>query len=192
MTVPQAVPARVIRRGLGVLWEAVKQQIRVRIEATDPGGRSAEAAGPRRVLLRLQDEYPRALAKDKAVALQVDRDPRLGFEVGQAGERLRSALEQSFEVGGIRRGVAPGWHRSFCIELNHWRGSPDCPGLMLALGILDPESTTQNYDTLYSKMQAGQVLFSFWPWRRCSGCWSAWRVGSIPLSTSPAISPRRS
>lgn len=33
------------------------------------------------------------------------------------------------------------------------------------LGILDPESTTQNYDTLFSKIQAGQVLFSFWPWQ---------------------------
>lgn len=38
-----------------------------------------------------------------------------------------------FEVAGIRRATAKGWHRSFCIELNHWRGSPDCPGLMLAL-----------------------------------------------------------
>lgn len=38
-----------------------------------------------------------------------------------------------FEVGGVRRATAPGWHRSFCIELNQWRGSPDCPGLMLAL-----------------------------------------------------------
>lgn len=38
-----------------------------------------------------------------------------------------------FEVSGIRKGVAPGWHRSFCIHLDHWRGSPDCPGLMLAL-----------------------------------------------------------
>jgi len=38
-----------------------------------------------------------------------------------------------FEVAGIRKGTAPGWHRSFCIHLNHWRGSPDCPGLMLAL-----------------------------------------------------------
>ena len=33
------------------------------------------------------------------------------------------------------------------------------------LGIMDPESTTQNYDTLFSKIQAGQVLFSFWPWQ---------------------------
>ncbi|MFC0672601.1 ABC transporter substrate-binding protein [Brachybacterium hainanense] len=33
------------------------------------------------------------------------------------------------------------------------------------MGIVDPDSTTQNYDTLFSKMQAGQVLFSFWPWQ---------------------------
>lgn len=32
------------------------------------------------------------------------------------------------------------------------------------LGLVDPESTTQNYDTLYSKFQNGQVLFSWWPW----------------------------
>lgn len=32
------------------------------------------------------------------------------------------------------------------------------------MGLVDPESTTQNYDTLYSKFQNGQVLFSWWPW----------------------------
>ncbi|WP_062518112.1 extracellular solute-binding protein [Demequina gelatinilytica] len=32
------------------------------------------------------------------------------------------------------------------------------------LGLVDPESTTQNYDTLWSKFQNGQVLFSWWPW----------------------------
>ncbi|HCX84730.1 MAG TPA: ABC transporter substrate-binding protein [Micrococcales bacterium] len=32
------------------------------------------------------------------------------------------------------------------------------------LGLVDPESTTQNYDTLFSKYQNGQVLYSFWPW----------------------------
>lgn len=32
------------------------------------------------------------------------------------------------------------------------------------LGILDPESTTQNYDTLYTKYQDGAVLYSPWPW----------------------------
>lgn len=32
------------------------------------------------------------------------------------------------------------------------------------LGLVDPESTTQNYDTLWSKMQNGQVHFTWWPW----------------------------
>jgi cation transport protein ChaC len=29
--------------------------------------------------------------------------------------------------------AAPGWHRSFCIEMTRWRGTPDQPGLMMAL-----------------------------------------------------------
>ncbi len=32
------------------------------------------------------------------------------------------------------------------------------------MGLVDPESTTQNYDTMYAKYQDGQILFSFWPW----------------------------
>lgn len=28
---------------------------------------------------------------------------------------------------------APGWHRAFCLEILRWRGSPEQPGLMLAL-----------------------------------------------------------
>lgn len=32
------------------------------------------------------------------------------------------------------------------------------------MGILDPESTTQNYDTLFAKYQDGQILYSPWPW----------------------------
>ncbi|KAF2412055.1 ABC transporter substrate-binding protein [Microbacterium sp. B35-04] len=32
------------------------------------------------------------------------------------------------------------------------------------LGLVDPDSTTQNYDTMYSKYQNGQVLLSWWPW----------------------------
>ncbi|MFD1466522.1 ABC transporter substrate-binding protein [Lapidilactobacillus mulanensis] len=31
-------------------------------------------------------------------------------------------------------------------------------------GLVDPESSTQNYDTMYAKYQAGDALFSFWPW----------------------------
>ncbi|OZG69452.1 ABC transporter substrate-binding protein [Bifidobacterium eulemuris] len=31
-------------------------------------------------------------------------------------------------------------------------------------GLVDPESSTQSYDTMYAKYQEGNVLFSFWPW----------------------------
>jgi glutathione-specific gamma-glutamylcyclotransferase len=31
------------------------------------------------------------------------------------------------------RGTIHGWHRSFCLELTRWRGTPQLPGLMLAL-----------------------------------------------------------
>ncbi len=32
-----------------------------------------------------------------------------------------------------RRGTIHGWHRSFCLELTRWRGTPQQPGLMMAL-----------------------------------------------------------
>ncbi len=32
------------------------------------------------------------------------------------------------------------------------------------MGLMDPESTTQNYDTLYAKYQDGQILYCPWPW----------------------------
>ncbi|MDO5706445.1 MAG: gamma-glutamylcyclotransferase, partial [Paracoccus sp. (in: a-proteobacteria)] len=38
-----------------------------------------------------------------------------------------------FAVAARRRARAMGWHRQFSIHLDHFRGSPDRPGLMLAL-----------------------------------------------------------
>lgn len=32
------------------------------------------------------------------------------------------------------------------------------------MGLMDPESTTQNYDTMYAKYQDGQILYCPWPW----------------------------
>ncbi|MCL2796368.1 MAG: ABC transporter substrate-binding protein [Microbacteriaceae bacterium] len=31
-------------------------------------------------------------------------------------------------------------------------------------GLVDPDSPTQNYSTMYAKFQNGQTLFSWWPW----------------------------
>ncbi len=38
-----------------------------------------------------------------------------------------------FEEIGRLRATAYGWHRSFCLTMNRWRGSPEQIGLMLAL-----------------------------------------------------------
>jgi cation transport protein ChaC len=37
------------------------------------------------------------------------------------------------EVDGQRQALLRGWHRRFCLRLLRYRGSLDCPGLMLAL-----------------------------------------------------------
>jgi cation transport protein ChaC len=39
----------------------------------------------------------------------------------------------TFEHIGRKSCSAPGWRRSFCLEINRWRGSPEVPGLMMAL-----------------------------------------------------------
>jgi len=38
-----------------------------------------------------------------------------------------------FEAVEHRRATAQGWHRSFCLKIRRWRGSPHQAGLMLAL-----------------------------------------------------------
>jgi len=37
------------------------------------------------------------------------------------------------DIAEQRRSTAHGWHRSFCMEMRSWRGSPEQPGLMMAL-----------------------------------------------------------
>ena len=38
-----------------------------------------------------------------------------------------------FETQQQVRATAQGWHRAFCLEIIRWRGSPEFPGLMMAL-----------------------------------------------------------
>lgn len=41
--------------------------------------------------------------------------------------------KQHFVAVESLRGVARGWHRSFCLEMTRWRGTSKQPGLMMAL-----------------------------------------------------------
>ncbi|SME90882.1 cation transport protein ChaC [Tistlia consotensis] len=38
-----------------------------------------------------------------------------------------------FDAIAHQRATAYGWHRSFCMRMRRWRGSPEQPGLMMAL-----------------------------------------------------------
>lgn len=39
----------------------------------------------------------------------------------------------AFEPAERRLGTLKGWHRSFCLKTTRWRGTPERPGLMMAL-----------------------------------------------------------
>jgi cation transport protein ChaC len=39
----------------------------------------------------------------------------------------------TFEAVEQRRATAIGWHRSFCMDMDNWRATPEQPGLMMAL-----------------------------------------------------------
>jgi glutathione-specific gamma-glutamylcyclotransferase len=91
------------------------------------------------------------------VALCERPSPKLGPEpgltymsVGEHGELAARLLDEAgkdlwvfaygsllwrpaFEIAESRRASAPGWQRAFCLEIPRWRGSPEQPGLMMAL-----------------------------------------------------------
>lgn len=102
------------RRALSLTPELVASCER---EVADPG----PAAG----LVQLTD------AEVSAKAEELDREcgdaPLWLFAYGSL------IWKPDFEAVEAKRAVARGWHRSFCIELPRWRGSPDLPGQMMAI-----------------------------------------------------------
>lgn len=84
-----------------------------------------------------------------------------------------------------RRGLAQGWHRSFCLDLKRWRGTPERLGLMLALarggrcaGVLrrlDPASQAADVERLVKwEIEAAEDLTM-----------ARW----IPVATSEGVQP---
>lgn len=113
------------------------------------------------VLQDMQDAQPTAPNGEKAYALSLFSDwdgnmmnvakqpicfygyDEIGFVMAKAdGSDYQSILEPDGEYLRTLR---------FYYEANQ-------------MGLVDPESTTQNYDTMWTKFQNGQVLFSWWPW----------------------------
>nr|WP_075220157.1 gamma-glutamylcyclotransferase [Acuticoccus yangtzensis] len=81
--------------------------------------------GPEEGWTALSEEELDALAADWTA--QSGTDPLWVFAYGSL------IWKPDFEAIGHQRATAYGWHRSFCMTMRRWRGSPDTPGLMMAL-----------------------------------------------------------
>lgn len=104
------------------------------------------------------DIIPRARLTPELVALCERQEPRQGPEPGLAyfiDEDYQTAATRlmdgaigrpvwifaygsllwrpAFETVEMRLAKAHGWRRDFCMEIKRWRGSPENPGLMMAL-----------------------------------------------------------
>lgn len=60
-----------------------------------------------------------------------------------------------FEPAGVRRGTALGWERRFTLRLKRFRGTPECPGLMMQIdrgdtceGVLHTVPSDKAWETL--------------------------------------------
>jgi glutathione-specific gamma-glutamylcyclotransferase len=81
--------------------------------------------GPDGKWTAISDEQYRELAE--ALERESHGEPLWVFAYGSL------IWKPEFEAIDRQRATAFGWHRSFCLHINRWRGSHDQPGLMMAL-----------------------------------------------------------
>src|SRR5262245_49579751 len=73
----------------------------------------------------------------------VENDELRSFAIGLVAQRPEGPFwifaygsliwSPTFTSVRYKRGIARGWHRSFCLELDRWRATPEQRGLMMAL-----------------------------------------------------------
>ena len=90
---------------------------RVEREVADPG--------PNKNLVELSPNERETFAR--AFLQQIEGQP---FRVFAYGSLI---WKPAFDHVEARRVIAHGWRRSFCLDIDRWRASPEQPGLMLAL-----------------------------------------------------------
>ncbi|NNM71206.1 gamma-glutamylcyclotransferase [Enterovirga sp. DB1703] len=76
----------------------------------------------------------------------------------------------AFRFEERRLGTVRGWHRRFCLWLSRGRGSPDCPGLMLAL---DRGGTCRGVAFRIPAAEAREELLLVWRREMLSGAYLA-------------------
>lgn len=73
------------------------------------------------------------LSEDELDALARRYDEELGDDPLWVFAYGSLIWKPDFDAIGHMRATAFGWHRSFCLVLKSWRGTPETPGLMMAL-----------------------------------------------------------
>ncbi|HEX2525640.1 MAG TPA: gamma-glutamylcyclotransferase [Geminicoccus sp.] len=88
--------------------------------------RAIDDPGPQPEQVPLDDDTYRRMTEE--VLEQVD--PGQGLWIFAYGSLL---WNPTFSYAGHLPGTVHGWHRAYCLHLTRWRGTPEEPGLMLAL-----------------------------------------------------------
>lgn len=88
--------------------------------------RTVADSGPSPGFVPMTDHDYEALA-DEVLADRPSVGPLWVFAYGSL------LWKPAFAPADDRHAVAPGWHRTFRLKLNRWRGTPEHPGLMLVL-----------------------------------------------------------
>jgi len=91
----------------------------------------------------------------------------------------------AFHFAERRLGTIRGWHRRFCLWLSRGRGSPECPGLMLAL---DRGGTCRGVAFRIPAIQVRQELLLVWRREMLSGAYLArWVTIATEDGPVPAV-----
>lgn len=110
----------------------------------------------------MQEKYPKSDSGKPTYAFSFFSD--WDGSMVQAAKNMLAPL-YGFEENGFQLISADGHTTQSIIDKDSWY----VKGLEYIfkanqMGLVDPESTTQNYDTMYAKYQDGAILYSPWPW----------------------------
>lgn len=113
------------------------------------------------VLARMQAASPEAPNGKKVYALSLFKD----WDGNMMNNAKQPACYYGFDEMGFVLAAADGSSYESIIDSDsHYVRSLRFFNRANMRGLVDPDSPAQNYSTMYAKYQAGQVLFSFWPW----------------------------
>ena len=113
------------------------------------------------VLKQMQDKFPQSTSGKKAYGISLFKD----WDGNMMTLAKQPACMYGYDENGFQLLSADGkTTQSIVDSSSEYVRSLKFFYSANQMGVLDPDSSTQNWDTLYSKYQDGAVLYSPWPW----------------------------